>query len=108
MAAAIIMMITYGHQVSREGDEYVRLAEAVREIGSQSTGIPVVDIFPIRKSIARYMCNISFRSQIRSCLVSWRQVQKDRIVRKRTLNTDAKRSIRQDQRTHSGLFTHAR
>lgn len=44
------MMVTYGHQVTSEDDEYVALAEAVRDHGEKTPGANLVDIFPIRES----------------------------------------------------------
>ncbi|KAI9068980.1 cytochrome P450 [Trametes sanguinea] len=49
MAAATIMMVTYGHQVKSIDDPYVVLAEAVREHAESRPGVEVVDMLPIRK-----------------------------------------------------------
>ena len=51
MAGAIIMMVTYGHQTASENDEYVKLAEDVREHSSGTHGSSLVDTLPICKRI---------------------------------------------------------
>ncbi|KAI0033835.1 cytochrome P450 [Vararia minispora EC-137] len=51
MTGAIIMMVTYGHQVTSEDDEYVALAEAVREAEEEQPGATLVDILPILKHV---------------------------------------------------------
>ena len=51
MTGAIIMKITYGHQVVSEDDEYVALAEAVRKHHSETVGTEIVDLFPIREYV---------------------------------------------------------
>ncbi|KAH8100126.1 cytochrome P450 [Cristinia sonorae] len=49
MAGAIIMMITYGHQVDSMEDEFIQLAEKVRETATTSPGSQLVDLLPILK-----------------------------------------------------------
>lgn len=49
MAGAIIMMVTYGHQTASENDEFVKLAEDVRENAAGAHGTNLVDSLPIRK-----------------------------------------------------------
>ena len=49
MAGASIMMVTYGHQVTSAEDEFVALAEAVREHGENTPGSNIVDLLPIRE-----------------------------------------------------------
>lgn len=50
MAGAIIMMITYGHQVTSAADKFVEIAETVRATAATRPGMEIVDVFPIRKS----------------------------------------------------------
>lgn len=52
MAGAIIMMVTYGHQIGDDGDEYIDLAEQLRDFADRRAfrGWNVmVNVFPIRK-----------------------------------------------------------
>ena len=51
MAGAIIMMVTYGHQIARENDEFVKLAEDVRESTMGPIGSDLVNTIPICKII---------------------------------------------------------
>lgn len=48
MAGATIMMLTYGHQVISANDEFVALAEAVREHAEKTPGSSLVDVIPFR------------------------------------------------------------
>lgn len=50
MTGAMIMMVTYGHQVTSANDKYVALAEAVREHGEQIPVNSAIEAFPIRTS----------------------------------------------------------
>ena len=47
MAGATIMAITYGHQVTSADDEFVALAEAVREHAEKTPGSNLVDVIPL-------------------------------------------------------------
>lgn len=48
MTGAIIMMVTYGHQVQSVDDPFIAMNEAVREHAEAHPGIALVDVFPIR------------------------------------------------------------
>ncbi|OBZ79891.1 O-methylsterigmatocystin oxidoreductase [Grifola frondosa] len=65
MAGAIIMMITYGHQVSPQGDEYVDLAERVRETGVGAPGNFLVDSLPVLKYIPEWFPGAAFKRYAR-------------------------------------------
>ncbi|KAJ3554446.1 hypothetical protein NM688_g3107 [Phlebia brevispora] len=65
MAAAIIMMITYGHQVAPQGDEYVRIAEGVREYADKNPGASAVEILPILKHIPSWVPGAGFKRYAR-------------------------------------------
>ena len=43
------MMVTYGHQVTSAEDEFVALAEAVRENDEKTPGSNLVDVIPVRE-----------------------------------------------------------
>jgi hypothetical protein len=49
-ASSIIVMATYGHRVIPQNDEFVTLAEKVRDVGveAEKKGPYLVDIFPLR------------------------------------------------------------
>jgi hypothetical protein len=50
MAGAIIMKVTYGHQIADGPDEFLDLAEDVRVNGVKTpAGAAVVDTFPLRE-----------------------------------------------------------
>ncbi|TCD61765.1 hypothetical protein EIP91_007967 [Steccherinum ochraceum] len=61
MAAAVIMMISYGHRVTSDQDEYVRLAEKVRETASGAPGSVLVDFMPILKYIPSWFPGAGFK-----------------------------------------------
>ncbi|KAL7284541.1 hypothetical protein ACG7TL_001833 [Trametes sanguinea] len=63
MAAAIIMMVTYGHQVQSIDDPYVVLAEAVREHAESRPGVEVVDMLPILKYLPAWFPGASFHRE---------------------------------------------
>ncbi|KAF9220844.1 hypothetical protein BS17DRAFT_820359 [Gyrodon lividus] len=54
LAAAIIMMIAYGHQINSERDKYVKLAEEVRASGVGPPGSYLVDVLPALKYIPEW------------------------------------------------------
>lgn len=61
MAAATIMMVTYGHQVISADDEFVALAEAVREYSERTPARNLVDVIPLRTCFGPSACmNIRF------------------------------------------------
>ena len=79
MAAATIMMVTYGHQVTSADDEFVALAEAVREHSEKTPASNLVDVIPLRAcnhmlsaSMNRALADLerTYLSQIRASLVS--------------------------------------
>ncbi|KAI0749883.1 cytochrome P450 [Daedaleopsis nitida] len=61
MAGAIIMMITYGHQVATVNDEYVALAEAVRQHAEERPGTELVDVIPILKYLPTWSPGADFQ-----------------------------------------------
>ncbi|OSD00652.1 cytochrome P450 [Trametes coccinea BRFM310] len=63
MAAAIIMMVTYGHQVESIHDTYVALAEAVREHAESRPGVEIVDMLPILKYLPAWFPGASFQRE---------------------------------------------
>lgn len=50
MTGAIIMMVTYGHEVTSAHDEFVALAEEVRDRAEQNPAGGILELFPIRES----------------------------------------------------------
>lgn len=56
MAGAVIMMVTYGHQVAPEGDEYIELAEEVRKHSEDTPGAALVDTLPICTYGIYFLC----------------------------------------------------
>ncbi|EIN09176.1 cytochrome P450 [Punctularia strigosozonata HHB-11173 SS5] len=63
MAGAVIMMVTYGHQVTSMDDEFVKLAEQVREHGEKTPGSNIVDIFPFMKYIPAWFPGAGFKRE---------------------------------------------
>ncbi|KAF8531880.1 cytochrome P450 [Gautieria morchelliformis] len=61
MAGAIIMMVTYGHQIAPENDEFVKLAEDVHENASEAHGSSLVDMLPILKYVPAWLPGASFK-----------------------------------------------
>lgn len=51
MAGAIIMMVTYGHQVTSADDKFVALAEAIRDKGAKDITNNIIEMFPFRMSL---------------------------------------------------------
>lgn len=47
MAGAIIMMVTYGHEVRTDDDPFIKLAEDVRRHSEETPGAALVDTLPI-------------------------------------------------------------
>lgn len=45
------MMITYGHRVAEKNDEFVQLAEKVRENGNRFPAGRLIDLLPIRTCV---------------------------------------------------------
>lgn len=77
-AAAIVMKISYGHEVSDKGDIYVTLAdEAMQGLGMAGIfGSFLVDYLPFCKLVARAMINNTDScSKIRSCTHARRTFQ---------------------------------
>lgn len=52
------MMITYGHHVSGDDDEYVKLAEEVVQTSEPDPGRSIVDLLPLRE------CSLSYRVRV--------------------------------------------
>lgn len=50
-SVSVIMEITYGHRIVSDDDPYIKIAEGVNHISTQSgtPGMTPVDIFPLRK-----------------------------------------------------------
>ncbi|KIJ14852.1 hypothetical protein PAXINDRAFT_78324 [Paxillus involutus ATCC 200175] len=65
LAAAEIMMISYGHQIDPEGDKYVKLAEEVRESGVGPPGSYLVDLIPALKYIPEWFPGADFKRHAR-------------------------------------------
>ncbi|KAI0352115.1 cytochrome P450 [Trametes cingulata] len=63
MAGAIIMMVTYGHQVTSVNDQYVVIAEAVREHADARPGVELVDVLPILKYLPAWFPGASFQRE---------------------------------------------
>lgn len=47
MAGATVMMITYGHQVISVDDEFIKLANDMRDAAATFPGSQIVDLIPI-------------------------------------------------------------
>ncbi|KAI0689449.1 cytochrome P450 [Cerioporus squamosus] len=62
---AIIMMITYGHQVTSMDDKFIRMAELVREYAEKTPGNSAVDIFPILKYLPTWFPGAGFHKHAR-------------------------------------------
>ncbi|KAI0730583.1 cytochrome P450 [Earliella scabrosa] len=61
MAAATIMMVTYGHQVTSADDEFVALAEAVREHSEKTPASNLVDVIPLLKFVPAWFPGAEFK-----------------------------------------------
>nr|VWO99573.1 Ketoreductase CTB6 (EC (Cercosporin toxin biosynthesis cluster protein 6) [Ganoderma boninense] len=61
MAGAMIMMVTYGHQVTSAEDEFVALAEAVRNNDKEAPGSSIVDLIPILKYVPVWFPGAGFK-----------------------------------------------
>ncbi|PIL24606.1 cytochrome P450 [Ganoderma sinense ZZ0214-1] len=61
MAGAVIMMVTYGHQVTSAEDEFVALAEAVRENDEKTPGSNLVDVIPVLKYVPAWFPGAGFK-----------------------------------------------
>ncbi|KAI0365461.1 cytochrome P450 [Pilatotrama ljubarskyi] len=61
MTGAIIMMVTYGHQVTSPQDEYIKIAEAVPEHAERRPGVEIVDVLPILKYLPSWFPGASFQ-----------------------------------------------
>ena len=91
MAGAIIMMVTYGHQVASSDDEFVAIAEAVREQNEQHPGNSLVDLFPVREfSVYRRMHHVTTyhrvtTSEVSARLVPWGRLPEEGGVRAPTV-----------------------
>ncbi|KAI0330029.1 cytochrome P450 [Cubamyces sp. BRFM 1775] len=60
MTGAIIMMVTYGHQVQSVHDPFIVMNEAVREHAEKQPGVALVDVFPILKHLPTWFPGASF------------------------------------------------
>ncbi|KAJ3019302.1 hypothetical protein NUW54_g122 [Trametes sanguinea] len=60
LAGGIIMVVTYGHEVKSVTDEYVAIAEAVREHAEARPGIELVDVLPPLKYLPTWFPGASF------------------------------------------------
>ncbi|KAJ7621154.1 cytochrome P450 [Roridomyces roridus] len=65
MAGAIIIMITYGHQVRTGDDPFIQLAEEVRRHSEKTPGAALVDTIPILKYLP-------------SCIAPFKRIALDR------------------------------
>ncbi|KAI0766218.1 cytochrome P450 [Trametes elegans] len=63
MAGSIIMTVTYGHRVTSTNDQYVAIAEAVRDHAEARPGVELVDVFPILKYLPAWFPGASFQKQ---------------------------------------------
>ncbi|EJF56272.1 cytochrome P450 [Dichomitus squalens LYAD-421 SS1] len=61
MAGATIMAITYGHHVTSADDEFVALAEAVREHAEKTPGSSIVDVIPLLKYLPSWFPGAQFQ-----------------------------------------------
>ncbi|KAI1791871.1 cytochrome P450 [Ganoderma leucocontextum] len=61
MAGAAIMMVAYGHQVTCAEDEFVALAEAVREHEAKNPGSNLVDLIPVLKYVPAWFPGGGFK-----------------------------------------------
>ncbi|TCD66094.1 hypothetical protein EIP91_001852 [Steccherinum ochraceum] len=61
MTGAIVMMITYGHSVAPEGDEYIKLAENVRETGGGAHGSVLIDFLPWLQYVPAWFPGAGFK-----------------------------------------------
>jgi len=75
-AAAIILNITYGHQVSEEGDEYVSIADrALLGLGQAGIfGTYLVDYLPLLKYMPSWMPGATFKREAREWRKSTRKM----------------------------------
>ena len=72
MTAATIMMLTYGHQVTSAEDEFVALAEAVRENAENAPANHIVDIIPFRTIFFLNICySIDTQTLVVKHIPSW-------------------------------------
>ncbi|KAI1791876.1 cytochrome P450 [Ganoderma leucocontextum] len=72
MAGAAIMMVTYGHQVNSAEDEFVALAEAVRENDEKTPGSNLVDVIPILKYVPAWFPGAGFqRAALHARKLAW-------------------------------------
>ena len=55
------MMVTYGHQVTSDNDEYVNLAEAVRDTAAGAPGSKLVEFMPFceRRHLSIFAVRVS-------------------------------------------------
>ncbi|KIJ63854.1 hypothetical protein HYDPIDRAFT_59396, partial [Hydnomerulius pinastri MD-312] len=65
LAAAVIMMIAYGHQIDPQGDKYVKLAEEVRDSGAGPPGTYLVDMLPALKYVPEWFPGAYFKRRAR-------------------------------------------
>ncbi|KZT30484.1 cytochrome P450 [Neolentinus lepideus HHB14362 ss-1] len=71
-AAAVVMMISYGHQIAQEGDMYVNLADdALHALGKAGIfGTYFVDYMPFLKHVPEWFPGASFKRQAKE----WRKL----------------------------------
>ncbi|KAJ7077258.1 cytochrome P450 [Mycena belliarum] len=58
---AIIVMITYGHQVTDEADPYIEMMEQARAAGEKTLGAALVDIVPFFQHIPTWFPGAAFK-----------------------------------------------
>ncbi|KAJ7188890.1 cytochrome P450 [Mycena filopes] len=58
---AIIVMITYGHQVTEESDSYIEMMETARATGEKTIGAALVDIVPFFQHIPTWFPGAGFK-----------------------------------------------
>ena len=86
MAGATIMAITYGHQVTSADDEFVALAEAVREHAEKTPGSNLVDVIPLCEFLLQNLLTTPLILCIVKYLPSWfpgAQFQRDAEIMRR-------------------------
>ncbi|TFK57181.1 cytochrome P450 [Heliocybe sulcata] len=76
-AAAVVMMISYGHQIAPEGDIYVNLADdALAALGKAGIfGSYFVDYLPLLKYVPEWFPGASFKRQAKI----WRKLTRDMV-----------------------------
>lgn len=98
LAGGIIMMITYGHRVTSDNDEFVELSEELAQTSMHFPGSQMVDILPIRTwalfcSDHPDTLGSSLASQIYTTMVSRTGICEKGILRSRACQEDANEAL---------------